>query len=165
MILFIVSLPILVVDEFITILFLLYFIHIFFDDDENIDIENTIFSKLSSKKLYKMFTVFILIGLIFSELISYQVSAESTDKSNLIMVHRGGGNEVFENTKESIEYSILKDYPAIEIDTMELRDGEIILIHDKTLSRIANEDISVSDLKLEDIKALRMVGGYEFIMY
>jgi len=161
--LFIVSLPILVVDEFVTILFLIYFIHIFFDDDEIVDIENTKFSKLSHRKAYKGITIVILLALIFSEVITYRVSYESTDKRNLIMVHRGGGNEVFENTRESIEYSMLKNYPAIEIDTMELKDGEIILIHDKTLSRIADENISVGELSLEDMKSRRMIGGYEFI--
>ena len=139
--LFIMSLPILVIDEFITIIFVIYFIHVFFDDDEFIDIENTTFSKFTGLLIYKVGTVIILVILIFSELGSYYVSIESTDKRNLIMVHRGGGNEVFENTRESIEYSVSRGFPAIEVDTMELKDGEIILIHDKTLKRIADENI------------------------
>ncbi len=162
-VLFILSLPILVIDEFVTIVFVIYFIHVFFDDDEFVDIENTTFTKFTGLLIYKVFTVIILVVLIFSELISYQVSVESTDTRNLIMVHRGGGNEVFENTKESIEYSVAKGYPAIEVDTMELKDGEIILIHDKTLTRIADEDVKVSDLNLADMKARKMIGGYEFI--
>ena len=162
-VLFFISLPLLIIDEFLTIVFLLFFIHIFFDDDENIDVENKGFSKISNTIVYKVLTIAIVFVLIFTEYVSYQVLFEDTDMRNSIMVHRGGGHEVFENTRESIEYSMSKDFPAVEIDTMELKDGEIILMHDKTLSRVANEDINVNELTLEDIKALRMIGGYEFI--
>lgn len=162
-ILFIGSLPLLILDEFVTILFLLYFIHIFFDDDENIDIENNRFAKISNSVVYKVLTVVIVMLLILAEFVSYQVFLETSDKRNAIMVHRGGGNEVFENTEESILYSLSKDFPAIEIDTMELKDGEIILMHDKTLSRVAGENVSVKDLDLEEIKSIKMIGGYEFI--
>lgn len=150
-------------DEFVTILFLLYFIHIFFDDDDKIDVENKGFAKLTNNIAYKIITVLIIGVLIFTEYTSFQVLSEVTEKQNQIMVHRGGGHEVFENTKESITYSMSKNYTAIEIDTMELKDGEVILVHDKTLSRIANQNIKVKDLTLEEIKAIEMIGGYEFI--
>lgn len=162
-ILFFISLPLLIMDEFLTILFLLFFIHIFFDDDNDIDVENKGFSKVSNTIAYKVLTIAIVFALVFTEYVSYQVVFEGTDMSNSIMVHRGGGHEVFENTKESIEYSISKGFPAVEIDTMELKDGTIVLVHDKNLTRIADKDINISDLTLEEIKDLKMIGGYEFI--
>lgn len=161
--LIIVSFPILVIDEFVTILFLLYFIHIFFDDDEHIDIENEGFARLVKTKKYKFLTIIFVLVLVLSEFMSFQLFFEVTETQNQIMVHRGGGNEVFENTSESIEYSMSKNYPAIEIDTMELKDGNIILIHDKTLQRISNRNLNVKDLTLEEIKEIQMIGGYDFI--
>lgn len=55
----------------------------------------------------------------------------------LLQAHRGVATECPENTLPAIRLAIAQGYGVIEIDPEYTADGEIVLLHDKTLNRTA----------------------------
>ncbi len=84
---------------------------------------------------------------------------------NKVMVHRAGGFAVTENTAESIKYAVSKDFPAIEIDIMETKDGVFVLSHDKNLKRLTGVDKNIYDLTYDELREIPITinGTHQFI--
>ncbi len=69
----------------------------------------------------------------------------------VLQAHRGVSTDYPENTMAAFIGSVVQGYPIIEMDPMYTKDGEIVLLHDRTLNRTArNRDGS----KLEQPVAL-----------
>lgn len=88
---------------------------------------------------------FIVMGVSF-----YYEDTINLNKSK-IMVHRAGGNLYNENSLEAINAAIKNGFEAIEIDVMELKDGEIVLCHDVNLKRITGANVNIYELSLEEL--------------
>lgn len=73
----------------------------------------------------------------------------------LIIAHRGGDiYNAVENTLESLE-AVVEDEPDIvELDVMETKDGELIIFHDTTLRRLANDNRSIANLTYNELKTI-----------
>lgn len=76
-----------------------------------------------------------------------------------IVAHRAitGENKYPENSLASIASCIEHGVDIIEIDVRESKDGELVIIHDKTLHRTTNGKGNVADLTLNELRQLRLL--------
>jgi glycerophosphoryl diester phosphodiesterase len=79
---------------------------------------------------------------------------EKTAVNVLVACHRGGLWQKFpENSLEAIQAAIDLGADFIEIDVRKTKDGQLVLMHDRTLKRTTDGDGQVKDKTLAEIKA------------
>ncbi|MEC3908234.1 glycerophosphodiester phosphodiesterase family protein [Tamlana sp. 2201CG12-4] len=74
----------------------------------------------------------------------------------MVMAHRQDWKNYPENTIESLQSCIDKGIDIVEIDIRKTKDGELVVMHDGSVNRTTNGKGRISDLTLEEIKALRI---------
>ncbi|MDF7798891.1 glycerophosphodiester phosphodiesterase [Pontiellaceae bacterium B1224] len=77
-----------------------------------------------------------------------------------IIAHRGASFDAPENTLESFQLGLEQGADAIECDVRLSRDGELVVIHDPTVERVAKVTRAVADLSVAELQALE-VGGWK----
>lgn len=86
-------------------------------------------------------------------------------ENNVKMIaHRGFSSEAPENTIVAYKLAGMRGYWGAECDIQETSDGHLILMHDDTVDRTTNGTGKVSEMTLEQIKALTVTikaGYYE----
>ncbi|TBL75281.1 glycerophosphodiester phosphodiesterase family protein [Paenibacillus thalictri] len=80
-------------------------------------------------------------------------------KGVLIASHRGEWNRFSENSLLAIQAAIDIGAHIVEIDVQKTKDGELILMHDRTVNRTTNGAGKISELILSEIKSLRLKKG------
>jgi len=70
----------------------------------------------------------------------------------LILAHRGTGKGKRENSLNAFNQGLSYGADGIELDIRLTRDNIPVCVHDKTLKRVYDSDLLVSDLNLSDIK-------------
>lgn len=79
------------------------------------------------------------------------------EKGNILMVaHRGCSGLERENTNPAFLVAGAKSYYGIETDVHITCDGEIIVFHDDTLTRLLGEDKRIEDCTFEYLRSLRL---------
>lgn len=71
-----------------------------------------------------------------------------------IFAHRGDHRKAPENTIPAFEEAIKNGADGIELDVTQSRDGELIVVHDDNLARIAGVDQNVWDLTFDEIQQI-----------
>ena len=71
-----------------------------------------------------------------------------------ICAHRGANNTHPENTIAAFKEAIRLGVHMIEFDVQMSKDGELVVIHDKSVDRTTNGQGKVSDLSLIELKHL-----------
>ena len=71
----------------------------------------------------------------------------------LIFAHRGASADAPENTLLAIEQALIQQADGIEIDVYQLGD-ELVVIHDRWVSRTTNGNRLLSDYTLEELQTL-----------
>ena len=96
-------------------------------------------------------------------LTEHQDISNKADRSELplensvkMVAHRGFSTQAPENTIAAYELAGMKGYWGAECDVQQTRDGHLILMHDLTVDRATNGTGNVSDMTLEQIKALNI---------
>lgn len=79
---------------------------------------------------------------------------DSITQQPIIVAHRGMSALAPENTMPAFELAVEKGAEVIELDILESKDGELVLIHDYTVDRTTNGKGRVSELTLEQLKSL-----------
>ena len=74
--------------------------------------------------------------------------------------HRGGGNVAPENTMLGFKICYQFGFRAVEFDVQLCRDKVAVVIHGHDLFRVANDDRSVSSLKLADLVKINVAAKY-----
>lgn len=77
---------------------------------------------------------------------------EPTDMA--VIAHRGSSIVELENTKEAFVRAMDEGVKYIELDVVETKDKQIVIIHDLNLKRLAKVDKKISDLTWSVIKDL-----------
>lgn len=89
---------------------------------------------------------------------SNTVSLKSSDfnfkRSVAVIAHRGFSGKAPENTMSSFIKAVESGADMIELDVTLSKDGEVVVIHDKTLNRTTNTKGKVLDFNLEELKKL-----------
>ena len=79
--------------------------------------------------------------------------------STLCIGHRGAKGLLPENTLPSFEHAINVGCDWVELDVYHV-DGELLVIHDKSVERTTNGKGLVSELSFDEIRALDAGGGH-----
>jgi glycerophosphoryl diester phosphodiesterase len=79
--------------------------------------------------------------------------------STLCIGHRGAKGHLPENTLPSFEYAINVGCDWVELDVYHV-DGELLVIHDKSVGRTTNGKGLVSELSFDQMRALDAGGGH-----
>lgn len=75
-------------------------------------------------------------------------------KRPLIFGHRGFSALAPENTMTSFDLCVEHKIFGVELDVHLCQSGELVIVHDHNLKRVANVDQQVEDLTLDELKAL-----------
>lgn len=84
---------------------------------------------------------------------------DPTDKEVLVAVHRGDWRNYAENSLEGIDNAIKMGADIIEIDLRRTADGELILMHDRTIDRSTTGKGKVKELTLDSIRRVYLRSG------
>lgn len=82
------------------------------------------------------------------------------DKEILNIGHRGARGHIAENTLESIQKAIDLNVDGVEIDVFRCASGEIVVFHDKELSRLTNSNGFIEDILLDSLNHILVEGKY-----
>jgi glycerophosphoryl diester phosphodiesterase len=77
-----------------------------------------------------------------------------------VIAHRGGAGLRPENTLAAFAHALALGVDIIEMDVRSTADGELVVIHDATVSRTTNGTSAVSALTLAELQ--RLDAGYRF---
>ena len=77
--------------------------------------------------------------------------------------HRGAAGHAVENTLRAIQLAIDLRVDFVEIDVQQLRDGSLVVYHDKLLDRLTNVSGYLGELTYDQVKHLRLVDGPDII--
>ncbi|MCM8900782.1 glycerophosphodiester phosphodiesterase [Caldicoprobacter algeriensis] len=72
----------------------------------------------------------------------------------LIIAHRGASAYAPENTLAAFKKAINLGADGIELDVHLSKDGEVVVIHDRTIDRTSNGKGQVAEMSLKELKAL-----------
>ncbi|GAA1057349.1 glycerophosphoryl diester phosphodiesterase [Agromyces luteolus] len=79
-----------------------------------------------------------------------------------VLAHRGLALEAPENTLAAFEAAIRAGARYLETDIHPSADGAAVLAHDPTLRRVAGRPEAVSDLSIDELRAVDLGGGHGF---
>lgn len=88
-----------------------------------------------------------------------QLSAAGAVNTPAVYAHRGASFDAPENTLAAIEEAIAQGADWAEIDVQETASGEILVIHDKDLMKVAGSALRVYDAPLEALRQVD-IGSY-----
>lgn len=77
----------------------------------------------------------------------------------MVVAHRGCWRNAPENSIAALKNCLSLGVDIIEVDLRLSKDGEVIVIHDKTFKRMAGVEAAVNALTLDEIKRLRLKDG------
>ncbi|WP_280566582.1 glycerophosphodiester phosphodiesterase [Chromohalobacter sp. 296-RDG] len=69
-----------------------------------------------------------------------------------VTAHRGSSMAAPENTLASMRQAIQEGADYLELDVRLLRDGNVVLSHDRTLERLTGQALNINDLTLEETR-------------
>ena len=84
----------------------------------------------------------------------------ASDDYVMVSAHRGDWRNAPENSLQAIQNCIDMGVDIVEVDLRTTKDGQLILMHDKTLGRTTTGSGSVADSTLAELSELRLLNGY-----
>jgi len=72
----------------------------------------------------------------------------------IVIAHRGASRAAPENTLAAVERAIEQRTDYVEIDVQETADGEIAVIHDSDLMKVAGVDLKIWNATRDDLQAI-----------
>lgn len=120
------------------------------------------------KKVVFLLTFFLFL---FDELSYSQVDKivsrlNSSDRSYVfVAAHRGDWRNAPENSIQAIERSVAMGVDIVEIDIQQTKDGNFVLMHDKTIDRTTTGKGNVSDYTVAELKGFLLKAGHGIKTY
>ncbi len=81
-----------------------------------------------------------------------------TESGTQVVAHRGASHDFPEQTRAAYTEALRQGAGALECDVRLTKDGELVLIHDKTVDRTSNGTGRVGDMTLAELQALDFDG-------
>ena len=72
----------------------------------------------------------------------------------IAIAHRGDSAAARENTLPAFDAAVRQGADMVELDLRRTHDGQIVVLHDPTLTRLWDDDRAVADLDLEELADL-----------
>ncbi|MGX1696613.1 glycerophosphoryl diester phosphodiesterase membrane domain-containing protein [Microbacterium keratanolyticum] len=82
--------------------------------------------------------------------------SEVADGSTEVLGHRGFSDGGVENTLSALEAANRAGADLVEMDVLQTKDGGWVVMHDTKLSRLAGQDVAVSDLTLDELTRIEV---------
>lgn len=79
----------------------------------------------------------------------------------LVIGHRGAMGHETENTLASIQKALDLKVDGVEIDVFKCKSGEIVVFHDKDLSRLTDGEGLIEEKTFDELQALTVNGGHK----
>lgn len=120
------------------------------------DSQNT--NKILKKIFVILFTITFGMGLVFTYGIykgTYDLNIEYIRKID-ITAHRGASANYPENTMVAFVGAKNLEADYIELDVQQTKDGEIVVMHDKSLKRVAGVEKYIWELSLEELQNIEV---------
>lgn len=76
-----------------------------------------------------------------------------------IVGHRGAAGLVTENTLESIKKAMGIGVDYVEFDVHLTKDNQLVLHHDPTLKQVTGKDLTIQDMTLNEVQAVKTKSG------
>lgn len=89
----------------------------------------------------------------------YQKITDPTNTKITVIAHRADWRTAPENSIAAIESSIRQGADVVELDVQKTKDGQLILMHDKTLDRTTTGKGRIADWPLDSIRTLYLKNG------
>lgn len=144
--------------EFALFLLLLYYYQLNLNDNMNKTANMSRFvimpigRRLDKLQLRMSFLITIVSA---SIAVLFESCAPPTQQSEIkIVAHRGGMAECPENTMSAFKRSAELEVDILEIDLRTSKDGQLFILHDKTLDRTTNGTGLATALSMEELKQL-----------
>lgn len=84
--------------------------------------------------------------------------SQLTNSRPLLIAHRGASAEVPENTLAAFRRALALGADGIELDVRVTRDGETVVFHDTTLTRLAGRRGRLAQLLFRELREVRIQG-------
>lgn len=75
----------------------------------------------------------------------------AAERPTLVTAHRGSSGEAPENTLAALRLAIVDEADFAEIDVQEAADGQVVVVHDHHLGRLAGLDRNVWDMTADEL--------------
>lgn len=111
-----------------------------------------LFFKIQSKDLGKGIRYFLMV--IISVFMGCKSSGDRNFVRNGATAHRGNSADYPENTIPAFKSALSLGVDWIELDIHKTKDGQIVVIHDATTSRVGNRNLQVSEVTFEELKSV-----------
>ena len=110
---------------------------------------------------YRATLIFLLLLGFFATAQNSQLDLLLNDYNNhpehiLVAAHRATNPHYPENSLAAIEESIAIGVDIVEIDIRKSKDGELVIMHDKTIDRTTNGKGKVDDYSLDELKQFNL---------
>lgn len=104
---------------------------------------------------------FIFAAMILAAMPARHVAAQCKFEEGKVVVvnHRGDWRHAAENSLEAFEESVNLGVNMVELDLNRTKDGELIILHDRTLDRTTTGHGSPADYTLAEIRQMRLKNG------
>lgn len=89
----------------------------------------------------------------------YEKITNPTNKEITVVAHRADWRFAPENSLAAIENSIRQGADVVELDVQKTKDGQLILMHDKTLDRTTTGKGKIAEWTLDSIRTLYLKNG------
>ncbi len=86
-------------------------------------------------------------------------------KKSVWISHRGYKENAAENTFSAFKAAVDIGFAALETDLRVTKDNHIVLIHDETITRLANDRRRVRDLTRRELESFRLLNGERFFFF
>jgi len=73
-----------------------------------------------------------------------------------VTAHRAGSKAAPENSLAALKRALAAGADCVEIDVQQTADGQVVLMHDRDLRRMAGDPRDVNDVTLADLRPLRL---------
>ncbi|QTE22555.1 glycerophosphodiester phosphodiesterase family protein [Polaribacter cellanae] len=84
---------------------------------------------------------------------------DSKNEDVIVVAHRGDWRNAPENSIQAIKNCIKMGVDMVEIDVQETKDGQLVLMHDKTINRTTTGKGKVTELTWEYLQTLQLLDG------
>ncbi len=84
---------------------------------------------------------------------------DSNNKEIIVVAHRGDWRNAPENSLQAIKNCIDLGVDMVEVDLRETKDGQLVLMHDDTISRTTTGRGYLKDWTLDSLKTLHLLDG------
>ncbi|MGR4009431.1 glycerophosphoryl diester phosphodiesterase membrane domain-containing protein [Leucobacter sp. 1207-22] len=111
-----------------------------------------------SKRTFALVCVTMALGLGAASITTMQQLAEAPE--TLVLGHRGFSDKAAENTIEGLEAAHAAGVDLVEIDVMQSKDGQFIVMHDTSLARLTGENLMVKDLTSDELTTMTVTDQY-----